>query len=273
MKKTIILLLAAALLVGTTGCNGPGTASTDTSVVSGEGGSGANSSVTESLGTSSQASTLRSSKTSTQKTSRASQAAKSSVSRKTSRLPSKTASTKNSTKPVSSSSPVSSRASSDPDLSVPPELQKIWDSLTNKVTEDEKTAYRKYMKEHGYHFDEKDDSNFFVLYTFDNKPYYAIAFDDNDCYVEFDRATKRFLAGTSPNDESSKSVYRTRIRTELEEGTRLYNLVAPFKLQEDGWYEKLSDGSRISPEEAKESAKSQHKTLIRVWNNFVKNKA
>ena len=274
MRKMIATAMAAVFLLLFCGCgpSGTGTVTTDTSVVSDEGGSAGNPSVTESLGISSQASTLRSSKTSTQKTSRASQAAKSSVSRKTSRLPSKTASTKSSAKPVSSSSPVSSRASSDPDLSVPPELQKIWNSLTDKVTEDEKTAYRKYMKEKGYHFDENDDSNFFVLYTFDNKPYYVIAFDDNNCHIEFDRATKRHMSATPPNDVSSKNAYSTRLRTELESGTRLYNVVAPFKLQEDGWYEKLSDGSRISPEEAKESAKSQHKTLIRVWNNFLKNK-
>ena len=272
MKRMMILLLTAALLVGTTGCNRPGTASTDTSIVSDEGGSGANSSVTESLGASSQTSALRSSKTSTQKTSRASQTAKSSVSRKTSRLPSKTASTKSSAKPVSSSSPVSSRASSDPDLSVPPELQKIWDSLTDKVTEDEKTAYRKYMKEHGYHFDEKDDSNFFVLYTFDNKPYYAIVFDDNDFFVEFDRATRRFLAGTSPNGEASKSAYCTQIRTELEKGTRLYNVGAQFRLREDGWFEKLSIGELMSPEEIPESAKGQKETLIYIWNTYANSK-
>ena len=49
MKKTIILLLAAALLVGTTGCNNPGVASTDTSVVSGEGGSAGNVSSSEGI--------------------------------------------------------------------------------------------------------------------------------------------------------------------------------------------------------------------------------
>ena len=271
MKKTIILLLAAALLVGTTGCNNPGVASTDTSVVSDGGGSAENSSVTESLSASSQTSVLRSSKTSTQKTSRASQTAKSSVSRKTSRLPSKTVSTKSSTKPVSSSSPVSSQHSLCPDLSVPPELQKIWDSLTDTITEDEKTVYRKYMKQRGYHFDEKDDSIFFVLYTFYNKPYYVIAFDDNDCHIVFDRATREFMVATSPNDESSKLAYNTRLRAELEKGTKLYDELSPYKKRADGMYEKLSTGELVTPEQAKEIAKCERYTLITMWNRYIKN--
>ena len=145
MKKTMILLLAAALLVGTTGCNRPGTASTDTSVVSDDGGSAGNSSVTEST-------------KSTAVNSPGGRSNHSTVSTKTSDTVSQ--------------------------LVVPTELQKTWDSLSENISDKELVVYNKVAKEKGF-TEKVVRSKIHFMYGFDDKPYWVlITFTNGELVID-----------------------------------------------------------------------------------------
>ena len=171
MKRMMILLLAAALLVGTTGCNRPGTASTDTSVVSGGGGSGANSSVTESVQSAPTSKVTRSMQTSSKQ-------------QTSSRITSSKVSSK-----VSSKKDTSSQTRSFEPLVIPKPLQAFWDSLTTVISEEEKKDYKAYMDEKGYQYDGIDDKDLFkVAYGLDEKPYFVIAFAANGDVI-YDRCS------------------------------------------------------------------------------------
>ena len=154
MKKTIILLLAVALLVGTTGCNGTGTTSTDTSVVSDDSVSAGNSSVTEST-------------KSTAVNSPGERSNHSTVSTKTSDTVSQ--------------------------LVVPTELQKIWDSLSENISDKELVVYNKVAKEKG--FTEKVvRSKIHFMYGFDDKPYWVlVVLEDGEMII--DRASGILVEG------------------------------------------------------------------------------
>ena len=260
MKKTMILLLAAALLVGTTGCNRPGTASTDTSGLP----QSRNSSIV--TWNESTAESVCSEKDETSVTTGSS---------KLSSAPKNTNSKKSSSKASGAKKVSSKQTVSEEPLVIPPELQKFWDSLTDIISDEEIKAYKAYMDEKGYDYKGLEDKDIFqVAYGLDEKPYFVIAYGTNGNVV-FDRYSKCRLdeSGPATNESMVALINKNPHPRKRYKGQKIY-FDGPFGeyiKKENGDYLHLGLNKNIPKETMKlQILQTGLKRLMVQYSNFVK---